>query len=311
MPQDRANHAHDHGTHAGHDHAHGRNAGGRQLVIAFGLTATVLVAEIVGGIVFKSLALLSDAAHMFTDAAGLAIALAAIRLGALPADDRRTFGYRRFEILAAAANAVLLFGVGIYILIEGIRRIFSPEAVQSSGMLAIALVGLIANLIAMRVLAGGKDKSLNVKGAYMEVWADTLGSLGVIIGAGVIHFTGWTLIDSIVAIAIGLWVLPRTWSLLRDTTNILIEGAPRGVVLADVRRAINDAPGVTASHDLHIWVSGADMPSCSVHIEIAPEADPEAVRRSIAQVLSGKFGITHVTIQTETEGCLPHPDLHA
>ncbi len=302
-------HGHDHQGHS--DHSHGRNANARQLTIALALTSTILIAEVIGGLVFKSLALLSDAAHMFTDSAGLAVALAAIKLGALPPDDRRTYGYRRFEILAAAFNAVLLFGVGLYVLVEGIRRIVAPEPVQSVGMIVIAAVGLVANLIAMRVLAGSKDKSLNIRGAYMEVWADMLGSLGVIAGAVLIHFTGWLWVDPIVAIAIGLWVLPRTWSLLRDTTNILLEGAPRGVALADIRTLITDTPGVTGCHDLHVWVSGADMPTCSAHITVASGENPESVRHVVAQRLTEEFGISHITLQTESNACTPHPALHA
>jgi cobalt-zinc-cadmium efflux system protein len=306
--------AHDHSTdhdHGDHGHSHTRNATAHQLAIALALTSSILVAEVVGGLVFKSLALLSDAAHMFTDTAGLAVALAAIRLGALPPDDRRTFGYRRFEILAASFNAVLLFGVGAYVLIEGIRRIIAPELVQSTGMLAVALVGLAANLVAMRVLASGRDKSLNVKGAYMEVWADMLGSLGVIVGAGVIHFTGWAWVDPILAITIGLWVLPRTWVLLRDTTNILLEGTPRGVALVDIRKAIDETDGVVSSHDLHVWVSGADLPSCSVHVAIVAGADPEKVRIAVAERLRNDFALSHLTIQTEGSACTPHPHLHA
>jgi len=311
MPHGHEHHAHGDHDHESHGHSHGRNASARQLTIALALTATILIAEVIGGFVFKSLALLSDAAHMFTDSAGLAIALAAIKLGALPADDRRTFGYRRFEILAATFNAVLLFGVGGYVFIEGIRRIIAPEPVQSVGVIAVALVGLIANLAAMRILSHSKDESLNVRGAYMEVWADMLGSLGVIVGAVIITFTGWVWVDPIVAIAIGLWVLPRAWVLLRDTTNILLEGAPRGMALADVRKAIGDTPGVTDCHDLHVWVSGADMPTCSAHVIIAPGHDAETVRAAVAQRLARDFGIDHVTIQTETTACAAHPGLHA
>ena len=159
---------------AGHDHA-GATTNSRRLAIALALTGTFLFAEVAAGFVFNSLALLSDAAHMFTDAAALAIALAAIRIGSRKPDDRRTFGYRRFEILAAAFNAILLFGVAIYVLVEGILRILEPEAVQSTGMLIVAILGLVINLVSMRLLSGGKDKSLNVKGAYLEVWADMLG----------------------------------------------------------------------------------------------------------------------------------------
>lgn len=300
---------HDHGA-GGHAHSHTAHANSRQLWIALALTGSYLIVQIIGGIVYNSLALLSDAAHMFTDVTALAIALAAIRIGQRPADDKRTFGYRRFEILAATFNAVLLFVVAGYILIEGIRRIFEPAEVQSTGMLVVASVGLVVNLIAMRVLAGGKDKSLNIKGAYLEVWADMLGSLCVIAGALTIRFTGWTWVDPLIAIAIGLWVLPRTWVLLRDTTNILLEGAPRGLAIDEVRSALAMLPGVASVHDLHVWVSGADAPSCTVHLEILDNADPEAVRRAAASLLGQRFGLDHLTIQTEREACEAPGALH-
>lgn len=302
-------HSHDEGDHAGHDHTAGANA--RSLTIALALTGTFLIAELAGAWLFNSLALLSDAAHMFTDAAALAIALAAIRIGRRPADDRRTYGYRRFEILAAAFNALLLFAVAAYVLYEGIRRFVEPQEVQSLGMLAVAVAGLVINLIAMRVLAGGKDESLNVKGAYLEVWADMLGSLGVIAAAALIYFTGWSWVDPIVAIAIGLWVLPRTWILLRDTTNILLQGVPRGVDLGSVRASMAKVAGVMEVHDLHLWsIAGSDM-SLTAHAVFQPDNDPETVRRAISEMLHDEFGISHATIQMESdaEQCLEpvHP----
>ncbi len=292
----------------GHDeggkaHSHTANANSRQIAVALALTSTFLIAEVVGGLVFNSLALLSDAAHMFTDVVALSLALAAIRLGQRKADERRTFGYRRFEILAAAFNAVLLFGVAIYVLVEGVRRFFEPASVESTGMLIVAGIGLAVNLISMRVLAGGKEKSLNVKGAYLEVWADMVGSVGVIGGAILIRLTGWAWVDPVVAIAIGFWVLPRTWVLLRDSTNILLEGAPSGVALAAVRKTIAETAGVASVHDLHLWVSGADQPSCTAHVVLAPGAEGEAVRTQVAASLQANFDVHHITIQTETEPC--------
>jgi len=298
---------HDHG---GHSHDHAAGASSRMLAIALALTTIFLVAEIVGSFLFNSLALLSDAAHMFTDAAALAIALAAIRIGQRPPDDVRTFGYRRFEILAAAFNALLLFAVAGYVLWEGLGRIVSPAPVESIGMLGVAAIGLVVNLIAMRLLSAGKDKSLNVKGAYLEVWADMLGSLGVIAGAGIIMATGWNWIDPIVAIGIGLWVLPRTWMLLKDTTRILLEGVPRRLVLGDIRTVIGGVPGVAGVHDLHVWSLSSDDSSLSVHVELAEGADGEAARLAIAALLESSFGIAHATIQTEIEPCEDGPGLH-
>ncbi|NQE65322.1 MULTISPECIES: cation diffusion facilitator family transporter [unclassified Caulobacter] len=288
---------------AGHDHGAGQ-ANGRRLAIALALTSTFLVAEVVAGVVYNSLALLSDAAHMFTDAVALAIALAAIKVGQRKATEDFTFGYRRFEILAAAFNAILLFAVAIYVLVEGIKRIVEPEPVQSLGMLVVASLGLIINLISMRLLSSHKDKSLNVKGAYLEVWADMLGSVGVIAGALVIRFTGWRFVDPIVAIGIGLWVLPRTWILLKDTTRILLEGAPSGLALAGVRKVIAETPGVAGVHDLHIWTSGADQAICTAHVVLTEGADGESVRLAIAERLETDFDLHHVTIQTERVECL-------
>ncbi len=298
---------HGHGA-AGHDHGAGANA--RHLGIALALTGTFLIAELVGAYLYNSLALLSDAAHMFTDAAALAIALIAIKVGQRPADDQRTYGYRRFEILAAAFNAVLLFVVAGYILFEGIGRFFTPEPVQSTGMFIVATIGLLVNFAAMRVLASGKDDSLNVKGAYLEVWADMLGSLGVIAAATVIYFTGWVWVDPVVAIAIGLWVLPRTWTLLRDTTHILLQGVPRGIDLDDVRAAIAQVKGVTGTHDLHLWSVAGDDKSLTVHVALNEGADAHTVRLAISTMLVERFAIEHATIQTEDTPCSDETGLH-
>jgi cobalt-zinc-cadmium efflux system protein len=302
-------HAEEGGSHAGHDHTAGANA--KSLTIALSLTGSFLIAVLVGAYWFNSLALLSDAAHMFTDAAALAIALAAIKIGQRAADKQRTYGYRRFEILAAAFNAVLLFVVAGYVLYEGVLRFFKPEAVGSVGMLIVASIGLIVNLIAMRVLVGGKDASLNVKGAYLEVWADMLGSLGVIAAAILIYLTNWSWIDPIVAIGIGLWVLPRTWILLRDTTHILLQGVPRGMDLDTIRAAIGAVPGVAGVHDLHVWSVAGDDASLTAHIAIASGLDQTAVRTAVAELLEAQFKIHHSTLQTETEPCGDEEALHA
>jgi len=302
-------HGTDTGGHAGHNH--GAGASTKRLTIALSLTSVFLVAELVGAFLFDSLALLSDAAHMFTDSAALAIALAAVKIGQRPPDDKRTFGYRRFEILAAAFNAILLFAVAGYVLIEGIGRFFDPKPVESVGMLVVATIGLVVNIISMRVLAGGKDDSLNVKGAYLEVWADMLGSLGVIAAAVAIYLTGYNWIDPIVAIGIGLWVLPRTWVLLRDTTHILLQGVPRGFDLKAIRAAMGEVQGVTGVHDLHLWSVAGDDASLTAHVAIADGSDSEITRRAVVYMLEAEFNIHHATIQTETEPCGDEESLHA
>lgn len=300
MSEDHSDHDHKGGSGHAHDHTAGANS--RQLTIALILTSTFLVAEVVGAWWFNSLALLSDAAHMLTDAAALAIALAAIKIGQRPADDVRTFGYRRFEILAAAFNALMLFAVAGFVLYEGIDRLMAPPEVGSTGMLVVATLGLIVNIVSMRLLVAGKDESLNVKGAYLEVWADMLGSIGVIVGAVAIMLTGWGWVDPVVAIAIGLWVLPRTWTLLKETTRILLEGVPSHLKLAHVRAAIATAPGVAGTHDLHVWSMSSNDVSLSVHVTLAAGADSDAVRRGVAAILAERFAIEHVTIQTEGPG---------
>ena len=267
-------------------------------------TAGFMVAEVVGGLLTGSLALISDASHMATDVFGVAIAIAAIRIGRRPADTRRTFGYERFEVLAAVVNAVLLFGVGLYILIEAYRRLSQPPEIQSTAMLIIALIGLGVNFFSMQVLASGKDESLNLKGAYLEVWSDFLGSLGVIAAALVIRFTGWTIVDSLVAVGIGRWVLPRTWLLLRDALNVLLEGVPGGIELDAVRRAMLDVTGVMDVHDLHVWALTGGRVCLTAHV-VAPSraADQEAVVSELNGVLRERFAIGHVTIQCERVPC--------
>lgn len=294
-----------------HEHRVTEGQNERSLWWALGLTATFLIAEVIGGILSNSLALISDASHMFTDSAALAISLVAIRIGRRPADRWRTFGYYRFEILAAALNAVLLFLVAIYILYEAWDRINDPPEVQSVTMLAIATLGLLVNLISMRLLNASKDASLNVKGAYLEVWSDMLGSVGVIFGAGIIWLTGWVWVDSVVAVGIGLWVLPRTWILLRDSLNILLEGVPETINLDEVEASIRAVPGVEDVHDLHVWAISSGKSSLTVHIVNAvPEAWPSLLN-SVRQMLATTHDIHHVTVQIEAKPCEAGQKIHS
>lgn len=270
---------------------------------ALGLTSSYLLVEVVGAFMTNSLALLSDAAHMATDALGLVIALTAVRLSRRPPDARRTYGYVRLEALGAVTNGLLLFGVGFYILWEAVQRFQQPQAIASGGMVWVAVFGLVVNLIAMRLLSAGSGESLNVKGAYLEVWSDMLGSVAVIVGGLVIHFTGWTLVDPVLAVLIGLWVLPRTWVLMRDALNVLLEGVPKGMVLADVEQALRQHAQVAGIHDLHVWALGSSTPALTAHVVLAEDGEPEALRRALAQMLHDRFGIAHVTLQVETEHC--------
>lgn len=289
---------------AGHNHALPKGQNQKYLLIAFVLTSTFLVAEVIGGLVTGSLALLSDAAHMLTDASALAIALIAIQIAKRAADSRRTFGYHRFEILAASFNAIMLFFVAMYILYEAYRRFKSPIEIQSMGMLIIASLGLIINLISMKLLSSGKDASLNIKGAYLEVWSDMLGSVGVIAGALIIRFTGWTWVDSVIAVGIGFWVLPRTWILLRESINVLLEGVPEHIDLEKLRKSVSDIAGVRSIHDLHVWSITSGKISLTMHVVGDLEAfNRDRLLTEIQTTLAEQWEIHHTTIQMEAEAC--------
>jgi len=290
----------------GHDHDHGLgNVQHEQpLWWALALTGGFLIAELIGAWLTNSLALLSDAAHMATDTLALAIAVTAVRLSRRPPDAKRTFGYARLEAIGALINGGLLFLVGAYILWEAIGRFRQPPQVATTGMLVIAAIGLAVNLIAMRLLKAGSGESLNMKGAYLEVWSDMLGSIAVIIGAGLIWATGWSVIDPILAVLIGLWVLPRTWSLVREAMHVLLEGVPNGMDLAEVREAMQAVAGVSSIHDLHVWSLSSSKPAMAAHVVVdADVVDSASVRIALAEILEKKFAIDHVTLQMETTSC--------
>lgn len=290
---------------ADHHHAIPSLTKERPLVIALLLTSLFLGVEIVGGLMTGSLALLSDAAHMLTDVTALVIALAAIRLGRRPAADiMRTFGYYRFEILAAAFNAVLLFFVAIYIFYEAYQRFQSPVEVQSLGMLLVASIGLLVNLISMRLLSSGKEHSLNIKAAYLEVWSDMLGSLGVIVGAIIIYFFGWTFIDALIAIIISVWILPRTFVLLRESINILLEGVPPSVNVAKLKTEVGNIPGILSLHELHIWAITSGKISLTAHVVVDASYDHERVLNALRELLASQFNISHTTLECERKECV-------
>jgi cobalt-zinc-cadmium efflux system protein len=299
---------------AGHSHAQVRAGHERKLWFALGLTTSFMIAEVIGAFVTGSLALLSDAAHMMTDALALAISLVAIQVAKRAADRKRTFGYARFEILAAAFNALLLFAVAFYILYEAYQRLQAPAQIQSSGMLVIAVLGLIVNLIAMRLLSAASGESLNVKGAYLEVWSDMLGSIGVMIAAVVIMLTGWGWVDSLVAAAIGFWVLPRTWSLLKESMNVLLQGVPDGIDIDQVEQAIRAIPGVKDVHDLHIWALTSGKNVLSTHLVTDSALDTEhKILSQVTEMLHEQFDISHATVQVEGDGFAhdEHDEVHA
>jgi cobalt-zinc-cadmium efflux system protein len=289
---------------AGHDHGHGNIRHERPLRWALVLTGGFLVAELVGAWLTNSLALLSDAAHMATDTLALVIALVAVRLSRKPADAKRTFGFVRLEAFGALVNGVLLFGVAAFILWEAVGRFRHPPTVATGGMVAIAALGLAVNLVAMRLLKAGSGESLNMKGAYLEVWSDMLGSAAVLVGAGVIAVTGWVLVDPILAVVLGLWVLPRTWTLVDEAVHVLMLGVPRGMDLEAVRAAIEATPGVASVHDLHVWSLSSQRPALAAHVLVADGGgDPVAVRTQVAGILRERFDLHHVTLQMETQAC--------
>ena len=296
---------------AGHNHGQVRAGHERLLWTALGLTGSFMIAEVIGAFVTGSLALLSDAAHMMTDALALAISLVAIQVAKRAADRKRTFGYARFEILAAAFNALLLFGVAFYILYEAYLRLQAPAEIQSTGMLVIAVLGLIVNLISMRLLSAASGESLNVKGAYLEVWSDMLGSIGVIIAAVLIMLTGWGWVDSVVAAAIGFWVVPRTWTLLKASMNVLLQGVPDGIDIDAVEQAIHAVPGVREVHDLHIWALTSGKNVLSTHLVVDPaQGSEQQVLAQVTELLHEQFDISHVTIQIEGAGFHQEPLTH-
>lgn len=291
----------------GHDHSHAVVTEGnvKKLTFALALTSTFLIVEVIAGFITQSLALLSDAAHMFTDAAALAIALVAIKIGKLPADDKRTFGYQRFEILAALFNAMMLFVVAIYILYEAYRRFSQPPEIQSVGMMIVAVVGLVINLISMKILFSSSKESLNIKGAYLEVLSDALGSVGVIIGGAIIYFTGWMWVDTIIAVLIGFWVLPRTWILLKQSINILLEGVPEEIDIEKLRNDLLSVKGVESIHQLKVWAITSKNVHLTVHL-FAPEADRNQLYQQVMEMLSHQHGITEMTLQIEDNECMVH-----
>jgi cobalt-zinc-cadmium efflux system protein len=296
-------HAHDHGTATGR--AGARYVG--RLRIAFLLAAAFLVVEAVTALLAGSLALLSDAAHLLTDAVGIGMALAAIRLadraGGHPS---RTFGLYRLEILAALANAVFLFVVTGYVLVEAVLRLDSEQSVDAGPMLVVAVLGLAVNVISVALLRSGAGQSLNVEGAYLDVLADSAASLGVIVAGVVIIATDWEPIDAIVAIAIGAWIVPRAWRLAARALRILIQAAPAGFDVGRLQTDLSAVPGVVDVHDLHVWTLTSEMDVASAHLMVAAGTDSHGVLDRARDVLRDRYDIAHATLQVEPDdhtGC--------
>ncbi|MEV0844627.1 cation diffusion facilitator family transporter [Streptomyces sp. NPDC049954] len=303
---------------AGHDHGHAHtpapgtatSAYRGRLRAALCLTLLVTVVEVVGGVLSRSLALVADAAHMATDALGLGMALLAIHVAARPASDRATFGYARAEILAALANCLLLLGVGGYVAFEAVGRFVDPEHTEGPLALLIGAIGLLANCVSLGLLLRGQEESLNVRGAFLEVAADALGSLAVIVSALLVWSTGWPYADTIASLLIGLMIVPRTWRLLRDTVNVLLETAPKGVDMAQVREHVLALPGVEEVHDLHAWTITSGMPVLSAHVVVSADAlssiGHEKMLHELQGCLGHHFDVEHCTFQLEPRGHAEH-----
>ncbi|WP_173070648.1 cation diffusion facilitator family transporter [Phytohabitans houttuyneae] len=297
---------------AGHDHGTAAARAGERhrgrLWGAFALLAAFMVVEAVAALLTGSLALLSDAGHMFTDVLGIGMALAAIHAASRAAQDpQRTFGLYRLEVLAALGNALLLFGVAIYVLVEAARRLGDPPDVPAGPMLAVAVAGLLANLVAFWLLRSGARESLNVRGAYLEVLGDLLGSVGVIVAAVVIGLTGWSYADPIIAVAVGLFILPRTWRLARAAVRILVQAAPEHLDVTAVQRRLAAVPGVCDVHDLHVWTLTSGMDVASAHLTLEESAQVGPVLVAAREALHDDFDIGHATLQVEPRSGDCHP----
>ncbi|MFC7329819.1 cation diffusion facilitator family transporter [Marinactinospora rubrisoli] len=300
----------------GHGHAHGGLPDGStaaaahrgRMITVLCLTVGVIGVQVAGGLASGSLALLADAGHAAADAFGLVLALFAIWIAARPFSPKRTFGFQRAEILAAAANALLLFALCGYIAYETVHRLVTPQPVAGPTMLAVAVLGLAANVIGLLLLHRGQTQSLNLRGAYLEVLSDTLSSVGVIVAALVIWLTGWDRADSIVSLGIAVFILPRAWGLLREAVHILLEATPRNMDLDEVRSHLLAQPGVLDVHDLHAWTITSGVPVMSAHVVVEEERLRHCGRMldELHACLSGHFDVEHSTLQLEPAGHASH-----
>ena len=285
-----------------HPHERTRTESRRALTVVLALTASLTVAEVVGGLLTGSLALLADAGHMLSDNLSLGLALFAAWLAGRPATPERSFGYQRAEILAALFNGVTLVAVSIWIFTEAYSRLREPPEILGGWMLAVAALGLLVNIAGALILSRSEGENLNVQGALRHVVADALGSVGAIVAALVIVLAGWRYADPLVSVAIGLLILASSWSLLRDSTNILLEATPRGIDAEEVGRRMAGAEGVVEVHDLHIWTITSGFLALSAHVLVGQREDCHARRRDLEKLLAREYGISHTTLQVDHVG---------
>ncbi|HEX5818272.1 MAG TPA: cation diffusion facilitator family transporter [Gemmatimonadales bacterium] len=272
------------------------------------LTAAFMVVEVVGGLVSGSLALLADAGHMLTDVAALGLAVLSQRVAQRPADDRRTYGYLRLEILAALLNGAILFALSVWIVVEAVHRLGSPEPIKGTLFAAIAALGLVVNLVALRLLHGDANHDLNTRGAYLHIMGDLLGSVGALVAAGIVILTGWTLADPIVSVMLSLLILVSAWRLLRESVDVLLEAVPKHIRMDEVERRLRAVPGICDVHDLHVWTVTSGVIAMSGHVVVPELADHPRVLTASHEAM-GSLGIGHATIQVEIAGeCTPDHD---
>jgi cobalt-zinc-cadmium efflux system protein len=286
----------------------------KRLIVVLVITCAVMVAEVIGGFIAGSLALLADAGHMLTDSTGLILALIAASLATRAATARRTFGLQRAEVLAALGNALLLVGVAVWVLIKAVDRLSTPVEIDGGLMLVVAVVGVLANLAGLLVLRPAQAKSLNIRGAYLEVLGDLIGSLAVVVAAVLILITGWTPFDAIASLLIVVVIIPRAWSLLREVVDVLLEATPHGVDLAEVREHIKGVRGVVDVHDLHAWTITSGVPVLSAHVIVdhacISEGRSGEVLDRLGECLGGHFDVSHCTFQLEPVGHQEHEAAH-
>ncbi len=303
---------HDHGHHAAHHHAHDHGHGHapgparagdeRRLLATLALAGVYMAVEAVGGWWFGSLALLADAGHMLGDSAALVVTVLALRLARLPSDPRRTWGYQRAEVLAAVTNGAALLAIGAGVLVEALRRFGTPAEIQGGPMVAIAAGGLVVNFISLGILHGADRTGLNMRGAWLHVLSDLLGSVGAIVAGVLVLTMGWNWADPLASLVIALLVLRSAWYLLADCVGVLMESTPAHIDSAHLRERLLDLPGVSAAHDLHVWTITSGTVSMSGHLVVSADADSHAVLRAAISRLRDEFGLDHCTIQVEPEG---------
>ncbi|EFK33243.1 MAG: cation transporter [Chlorobi bacterium] len=274
----------------------------RNLLIVLCLSGTYMIAEVIGGLATKSLALLADAAHMLTDVVGLFLAFIAIKIGERKADAQKTFGYYRTEILAAVINAVVLLGISVYVLFEAWQRFKNPPEVQSTAMMIVAGIGLLVNIIGIMIIRKDSGESLNMKGAYFEVLSDALTSVGVMIAGVIMLTTGWYYADPLISAVIGLLIFPRTWKLLKEAVNVLLEGTPKDVNIEELRNSLESVKGVIKLHDLHVWSLTSGVNAMSSHVVADHQEDLNKLLKNLSDKATSEFKISHTTFQIETEG---------